>query len=54
MWFNVLERVNIYLREHKRGSPIPTKCEKYRGFEKGQLQTIINQQIEQLRFKDIA
>ncbi len=27
---------------------------KMRGFEKGQLQTIINQQIEQLRFKDIA
>ena len=27
---------------------------KMRGFEEGQLQTIINQQFEQLRFKDIA
>ena len=27
---------------------------KMRGFEKGQLQAIINQQLEQLRFKDIA
>jgi len=27
---------------------------KMKGFEKGQLQTIINQQFEQLRFKDIA
>ena len=27
---------------------------KMRGFEKGQLQSIINQQLEQLRFKDIA
>ena len=36
----------------------PEKSKEYiskmRGFEEGQLQTIINQQFEQLRFKDIA